>query len=128
MKKMLFLLSLTTLLLANKIYIIADEEISVSKKELQHFFSAKSDYLNGKKYKRVSNKEALGSLAKLMFSISKKKLSEKWIKQNFRKGIPFPLSIKNDTKTVEWIKNHPNTIGFITRPDESVHIIYTFSE
>ena len=115
-------------LFASNIYVIANQEIETSKKELKDFFSAKSDYLNGLKYKRISNQEALESLADLAFSISERKLSKKWIKQNFRKGTPFPTTLKNDAKTIEWIKSHSNTVGFVSKKPDNINIIYTFNE
>ena len=128
MKLLLPLLVLCSYLLATDVYIIASEPITTSKEELQNFFFAKSNYLNGKKYQRVNNKEAIGLFANRAFSISKRKLSKKWIKQNFRKGIPFPVSIRNNKKTIDWIQTHPDSVGFITQKSDALNIIYTYSE
>ncbi|MDF1882868.1 hypothetical protein JHD49_02825 [Sulfurimonas sp. SAG-AH-194-C21] len=123
-----FFIFLGTSLIADKIYVIANEDIQTSRDELKRFFSAKSDYINGQKFKRISNAEALESLAELAFSINEKKLSKKWIKQNFRKGTPFPTSLKNNEKTIEWVKNHKKTIGFVDTKPKNIVVIYTFGK
>lgn len=128
MKKIFILILYVNVLVAGEIYIIANSNISTSKKELQKFFAAKSDYLDGDKYKRINNEASVDTLAELVFSISAKKLSKKWIKQNFRRGTPFPLTLKSDEKTIEWVKNHLNSIGFVTQKPLDVNVIYTFKE
>ncbi len=128
MKLLLSLLLLCSYLLATNVYVIASKPITTSKEELKNFFFARSNYLNGKKYKRINNKEAVGLFANRAFSISKRKLSKKWIKQNFRKGTPFPVSVRNNKKTIDWIQTHPDSIGFTTQKSDAVNIIYTYSE
>lgn len=115
-------------LFSDTVYVISNDPISTNEQEIKDFFSAKTDYLGAVKYKRISNQEAIEALANTAFSISKRKLSKKWIKQNFRKGTPFPTTLKNDAKTIAWIKNHQKTISFVTKKPNSVTIIYTFNE
>lgn len=129
MMNFLIILSLLSFsLFAKTIYVVSSKQIQTSEHELKDFFSAKSDYIDGSKFKRISNEEALESLANLAFNINEKKLSKKWIKQNFRKGTPFPITLKDDTQTIKWIKSHPKTIGFITKKPLSLPIIYIFND
>jgi len=127
--KFLIIITIFSLsLFANTIYVIASKNIQTSEQGLKDFFSAKTDYLNNSKFKRISNQEALEALASIAFKISKKRLSKKWIKQNFRKGTPFPITLKDDAQTIKWIKSHPKTIGFVTNKPLNVPVIYTFKD
>ncbi|MDF1880798.1 hypothetical protein JHD50_05680 [Sulfurimonas sp. MAG313] len=128
MRLFLLLFLLSNCMFAKDVYVISHENISTSKNEIEKFFLAKIDFIDGKKYSRISNEASLNSLAKVAYSLSAKKLSKKWIKQNFRKGTPFPVSLKSDKETLEWIKTHPKSIGFISTLQNEVPIIYTFKD
>ena len=120
----MFLLSL----LAQDIYLISNKGLKANSSEIKKLFFKKTEYLSGEKYKIISNEEAIELFSRKAFGISAKKLSKKWIKQNFRKGMPFPKEFKDDKATIEWIKTNDNTLGFVKNKPNGVHIIYTFSE
>lgn len=128
MKCLTLLTLLSFNLLAQNIYVVASTPIQTNAKEIKKFFLAKSNYLDGKKYKRVSNEEALESLASTVYNLSAKRLSKKWIKENFRKGTPFPLTLKNNDETIAYILHHDNAVGFISTKSEEVYTIFIFKE
>ena len=129
MKKLLIItLFLINIVHANDIYVISNQPISISKSELKSLFFAKTVYLKGQRFHIVSNEEGLSNFAKIAFDISSKKLTKKWIKQNFRKGIPFPVTKDNDLETIQWVKSQKNTLGFVSKKPDGVAVVYTFSK
>ena len=128
MKKLLMLILFVSSAFAQKVYVISNEPIQTNQHELEKFFLAKTNYINGTKYHRISNQEALDSLASIAYSLKGKKLSKQWIKQNFRKGTPFPLTLKTDEQTIQWINTHEKTVGFVEQEPQGVSILFIFEE
>jgi ABC-type phosphate transport system substrate-binding protein len=105
------------------LFIIENESMNVSADDIEDIFTGEMQTIGTKSIKLVDNKEAQTHFLNQVLQISLIKYKSIWVKRSFRDGAKIPDSLKDDKETIEFVKNTPGAIGYVTTKDNHVKVI-----
>ena len=94
--------------------IITNNEIDVSKDDIDDIFSGDKLTVGAIKLNLVENRAIIDEFCKKVMKMDSSKYMSQWAKKSFRDGVSIPKMKNSDTEVLDYVKSTPGGVGYIS--------------
>jgi len=127
--KILILFSITLLALstqgafAGDIVVITNSGVTISTVEIKDVFLGEKQFAGSTKLVVIDNKSVQEKFLSKFLGFDIAKYNSIWTKKSFRDGLNPPSTKQNDSEVIEFVKQTPGAVGYVSTSPEGVNIV-----
>ncbi len=114
MKKLLSAVLLFFPLLAAAELIVITNGVPLNEDDVRAVYLGEKQFVNGTKVTVIDNVPLKGELASRL-GMSQQQYETAWVKKKFRDGTTPPLSRFSDDEVINYVRDHPGSVGYIRK-------------
>ena len=108
------------------LYIIAAEGVTLTRQDVKDVFLGKKYFSGSIKLVPAANMVGLDEFLHKVLNLTPNQLEAVWNKKAFRDGVMSPRVLRSDTAMIEFIKQTPGAVGYVTTTPIGVNVIHTY--
>ena len=108
------------------IYIVAGEGVALTRQDVKDVFLGNKTFSGSTKLVPVANTVGLDDFLQKVLNITPSQLEAVWNKKTFRDGVNPPRVMTSDTAVINFVKQTPGAVGYVTIAPTGVAVIQTY--
>ncbi|MBC8412113.1 MAG: phosphate ABC transporter substrate-binding protein [Nitrospira sp.] len=106
-----------------EIYVISHSGTTLSESDIKDVFLGSKQFSDSTKLVPVDNSGAQEEFVTSVLKMNARKYSTAWTKKSFRDGINPPAVKSGDTDVLNFVKNTPGAVGYVTSAPSGVNVL-----
>ena len=109
-------------------FVIANPSVSISGDEVREVYLGEKQFSGEQKLVPVDNAAVQGVFLSKVLRMTPARYETAWIKKSFREGLAIPPVRSGSADTIEFVKQTPGAVGYITadKPPAGVVVVTKF--
>lgn len=104
---------------AGDLFVIANSGVNLTQAEVKDVFLGEKQVAGAVKLSPVDNKAIQADFLSKVVGVDKIKYDSIWAKKSFQDGLTAPKAKGSDADVIDYVKNTPGGIGYVSAPGSS---------
>jgi len=109
--------------IAGDAVVISNKGTIISASEIRDVFFGEKQFAGDTKIIVIDNKSAQKNFLKKYLKVDLNKYNNIWTKKSFRDGLNPPALKANDADTLEYVKQTPGAVGYVSGSTSGVNVV-----
>lgn len=111
---------------AGDVYLISNSTIKLTAADAKDVLLGETQFIGGAAVRVVDNAAVLADFTDKVLHMNPGQYKTYWAKKSFRDGVKMPTSKNNDADVLDFVKNTPGAVGYVSSQPSGVTVIQKF--